>query len=87
LEESGVPIRPDVEQLAISFQLDPITCALSGGEDYELIFTVRPDDLEKVRYLPDIYICGEITAKEEGVILHTKGSNRHPLKAQGWVHF
>jgi thiamine-monophosphate kinase len=87
LEESGVPIRPDVEELAISFQLDPITCALSGGEDYELVFTVRPEDLEKVRYLPDIYICGEITPKGEGRILHTKGGNRHPLKAQGWVHF
>lgn len=87
LNESGVPIRPDVEQQAIDFKLDPITCALSGGEDYELLFTVKPEDLEKVKYMPDIYICGEITASTEGIKLHTKGGNIHPLKAQGWVHF
>ncbi len=87
LEESGVPIRPDVEEQAINFKLDPITCALSGGEDYELLFTVTPSDLDKVKYLPDIYICGEMVKAEEGIKLHTKGGNIHPLKAQGWVHF
>ncbi len=87
LNEGGVPIRPDVEEQAINFKLDPITCALSGGEDYELLFTISPDDLEKVRYMPDIYICGEIVNKKEGIKLHTKGGNIHPLKAQGWVHF
>ncbi len=87
LNEGGVPIRPDVEEQAIAFKLDPITCALSGGEDYELLFSVAPEDLEKVKYMPDIYICGEIVGKEEGIKLHTKGGNIHPLKAQGWVHF
>ncbi|PSR14132.1 MAG: thiamine-phosphate kinase [Bacteroidetes bacterium] len=87
LEESGVPIHPDAQLLALKFKLDPITCALSGGEDYELLFTIDPADIEKVKYLPDIYIAGEITAASEGVKLHTKGGNIHPLKAQGWVHF
>lgn len=87
LEESGVPIRPDVQQVAIDFKLDPITCALSGGEDYELLFTVNPKDLEKVQFMPDIYICGEIVDAAEGIKLHTTGGNIHPLKAQGWVHF
>ncbi len=87
VNEAGVPIRPDVQELAINFKLDPITCALSGGEDYELLFTVSPDDLEKVRYMPDIYICGEVVDKSEGINLHTKGGNIHQLKAQGWVHF
>lgn len=87
LEESGVPIHPDAQMLALKFKLDPITCALSGGEDYELLFTVDPKDLEKVKYLPDIYIAGEITPVEDGVKLHTKGGNIHPLQAQGWVHF
>ncbi len=87
LNEGGVPIRPDVEQQAIDFKLDPITCALSGGEDYELLFTIDPADIEKVKYMPDIYICGEIVEKSEGIKLHTKGGNIHPLKAQGWVHF
>lgn len=87
LEESGVPIHPDAQLLALKFKLDPITCALSGGEDYELLFTIKPEDVEKVKYLPDIYIAGEITSAAEGVKLHTKGGNIHPLQAQGWVHF
>ncbi len=87
LEENGVSIHPKAEELAIKFNLDPITCALSGGEDYELLFTVKPEDLEKVRYMPDIYLCGEIIPAEEGVKLHTKGGNIHPLQAQGWQHF
>jgi thiamine-monophosphate kinase len=87
LEESGVAIRPDVQEVAIDFKLDPITCALSGGEDYELLFTINPKDLEKVKFMPDIYICGEIVNKKDGVKLHSKGGNIHDLKAQGWVHF
>lgn len=87
LEESGIPIHPDAQLLAIKFNLDPVTTALSGGEDYELIFTIDPSDVEKVKYLPDIYIMGEIIPKGEGVKLHTKGGNIHDLPAQGWVHF
>ncbi|MEL6833404.1 MAG: thiamine-phosphate kinase [Bacteroidota bacterium] len=87
IEESGVPIHPDAQMLALRFKLDPITTALSGGEDYELLFTVKPEDLEKVKYMPDIYIAGEITSAADGVKLHTKGGNIHPLQAQGWVHF
>jgi len=87
VEESGIPLHPDTEMQALKFQLDPTTCALSGGEDYELLFTVSPDDLEKVRFLPEVYIMGEITEPSEGVMLHTKGGNRHELTAQGWRHF
>ena len=87
VEESGVPIHPDAELMAIKFNLDPITCALSGGEDYELLFTVDPKDLDIVKYLPDIYIMGEMVEPKDGIKLHTKGGNIHPLKAQGWKHF
>lgn len=87
VEESGVPIHPDAELMAIKFKMDPITCALSGGEDYELLFTIDPNDVDKVKYLPDIYIMGEIVEASEGVKLHTKGGNIHDLKAQGWRHF
>ncbi len=87
IEESGVPIHPEAQMMAVKFNLDPITCALSGGEDYELLFTIDPKDLDKVKYLPDIYIAGEIVPKSEGVKLHTKGGNIHDLPAQGWVHF
>ncbi len=87
IEESGVPIHPNAQEMAIKFGLDPITCALSGGEDYELLFSINPKDLDKVKYLPDIYIMGEIVAPADGIKLHTKGGQIHPLKAQGWKHF
>lgn len=87
LEESGVPVHPDAQLQALEFQLDPITCALSGGEDYELLFTIDPKDVDKVKYLPDIYIAGEIVPPEDGVKLHTRGGNLHDIKAQGWRHF
>ena len=87
IEESGVPIHPDAELMAIKFGMDPITCALSGGEDYELLFTIDPSDLDKVKFLPDIYIMGDIVPAADGIKLHTKGGNIHPIKAQGWNHF
>ena len=87
VEESGVPIHPDAEMMALKFQMDPITCALSGGEDYELLFTIDPKDVDKVKFLPGIYIMGEIVDASEGIKLHTKGGNIHPIKAQGWSHF
>lgn len=87
LEESGVPIHHEAQLLALQFKLDPITCALNGGEDYELLFTVDPKDIEKVRFLPEIYIAGDILEAKDGIRLHTKGGNLHELKAQGWRHF
>ena len=87
IEESGIPINQEAQLLALKFKLDPVTCALNGGEDYELLFTINPNDVEKVKYLPDIYIAGEILQAKEGIKLNTKGGNLHDLKAQGWVHF
>jgi thiamine-monophosphate kinase len=87
IEEAGVPIHNDAKLMALKFQLDPLTCALNGGEDYELLFTVDPKDLEKVRLMPDIYIMGEITEASEGVKLHSSGGKIHDLVAQGWKHF
>jgi thiamine-monophosphate kinase len=87
IEEENVPIHEEAQLMALKFKLDPITCALSGGEDYELLFTVSPNDLPAVRLLPDISLVGEIVDKEDGVKLHTKGGNIHDLKAQGWKHF
>jgi thiamine-monophosphate kinase len=87
LEESGIPLKPETEQMALKFKLDPATCALSGGEDYELLFTIDPKDVDKIRFLPEIYIAGEIFEEKDGIRLQTKGGNLHPLKAQGWNHF
>jgi thiamine-monophosphate kinase len=87
IEEAQVPIHDEARMQAMEFHLDPITCALNGGEDYELLFTVSPDDLEKVRFMDSVYIIGEITPKEDGVKLHTSGGQIHPITAQGWTHF
>ncbi len=87
LEESGIPVHQDAKMMALKFQMDPTTCALSGGEDYELLFTIDPADVDRVKFLPDIYIAGEIVPAEDGFTLHTTGGKRHPLKAQGWNHF
>ncbi len=87
VEEAQVPIHDEARMQAIEFKLDPITCALSGGEDYELLFTVDPKDLDKVRFMDSVYIIGEMTPAEDGVKLHTSGGQIHPITAQGWKHF
>lgn len=87
VEEGKVSIKPEAYELAIKFNLDPITCALNGGEDYELLFTVDPKDLEKVKYMPNVFLIGDIVEAKDGISLHTTGGNIHPLKAQGWRHF
>ena len=87
IEEGKVPIHPDSELAALEFKLDPITCALHGGEDYELLFTIDEKDLEKIRFMPEVYIIGEITDKTDGIKLHTTGGNMHNITAQGWNHF
>lgn len=87
IEEAKVPMHPDTEQMALNFKMNPISCALSGGEDYELLFTVDPGDLNKIRTMPDIFIIGEVTDASFGVQLKTTGNNLYPLTAQGWKHF
>lgn len=87
VEEAQVPINDEARMQAMEFRLDPITCALHGGEDYELLFTVDPKDLDKVRYMDSVYIIGEITPKEDGIKLHTSGGQIHQITAQGWKHF
>ena len=87
VEETGIPIHEEAKLMALKFNLDPITCGLNGGEDYELLFTIDPKDLEKTKILPDIFIMGEITERSEGMKFHTNGGKIVDLEAQGWVHF
>jgi thiamine-monophosphate kinase len=87
LEEEKIPIDESTYNTALSFNLDPTLCALSGGEDYELLFTINPSDLDKLKNQPDFTIIGEITEKENGCELLTKSGNVHELQAQGWKHF
>lgn len=87
LEEGKIPIHPEAKTLALEFNMDPVSSALNGGEDYELLFTVAPDQLDKIRFMPGAYIIGEITPEEDGITLHTTGGRVHDLIAQGWKHF
>ena len=87
LYEEKIPIAEETYNMALKFNLDPTTCALSGGEDYELLFTISQDDYEKIKNNPDISVIGHMAPKEKGAVLITKGNNIHPLVAQGWNAF
>ena len=85
--EEKIPISEEAYQQAIKFNLDPVTCALNGGEDYELLFTIKQSDFEKVKDHPDISVIGHITDDSLGKKLITKANNIHELTAQGWNAF
>ena len=82
--EDKIPIDPQTYDKAREFNLDPTVCALSGGEDYELLFTIQQSDYEKLRAHMDISIIGHITDKNSGVNLIDKSGNVVKMKAQGW---
>lgn len=85
--EDKLPIAKPTFDTAVEFKLDPVTSVLNGGEDYELLFTIKQDDFEKIKNHPDIAIIGHIKPAEEKLTLITKGGNAMPLQAQGWKHF
>jgi thiamine-monophosphate kinase len=87
LYEEKIPIDPMTFDTAREFNLDPTVCALSGGEDYELLFTVKQADYDKIKFKMDISIIGYITEPSTGCNLITKSGNVHALKAQGWNAF
>jgi len=82
--EDKIPIDPQTYDRAREFGLDPTVCALSGGEDYELLFTIAQQDYEKIREHVDISIIGHITDKNSGVNLVDKSGNVVKMTAQGW---
>lgn len=84
LYEEKIPIGEDTRNAAFKFNMDPTACALSGGEDYELLFTVRQDDYEKLSGNADISVIGFMTDEEAGAHIYTKGGSKHPITAQGW---
>ncbi len=86
LYEDKLPFNEEAKEFAYKLQMDPTACALSGGEDYELLFTVSQNDFEKVKLNPSISIIGYMTDMEEGCHLITRAGNKHVLIAQGWNH-
>lgn len=87
LYEDKIPVNDQARQYAYKLELDPTACALSGGEDYELIFTVPQADYEKLVLNEQISVIGYITDIEEGVNIVTKGGSTHKVIAQGWNAF
>jgi len=87
LYEEKIPIDPMTYETAREFGLDPTVCALSGGEDYELLFTVPQDQYDKIKNQLDITIIGHITEENAGCEMISKSGNVYPISAQGWNAF
>ncbi|PSR54208.1 thiamine-phosphate kinase [Adhaeribacter arboris] len=85
--QDKLPADEQVLDTAEEFKIDPVTCILNGGEDYELLFTVPLSDYDKIRNHPDITIIGKMVDKQEGVRIVMPSGNAYPLQAQGWRHF
>lgn len=82
--EKNIPIDYQTAVMAEEMNMNVTTCALNGGEDYELLFTVPIGDKEKIDSLEDVKIIGYITKPELGTMLVTRDNNEFELKAQGW---
>jgi thiamine-monophosphate kinase len=87
IHEDKIPIAEEMRKAAFKFEIDPTACALSGGEDYELLFTMSQSDYEKIVLNEQISVIGYMTDAAEGLKITTKGGHVHPITAQGWNAF
>jgi thiamine-monophosphate kinase len=87
LYEEKIPIDSTTYNMAREFNLDPTVCALSGGEDYELLFTIAQSDYEKIKGSALLSVIGHMTDATEGTNLIDKSGGVHDLTAQGWNSF
>ncbi len=86
LYEEKIPVSEEMKKAAFKFEIDPTACALSGGEDYELLFTVSQSDYDKLVLNEQISVVGYMTEPEQGAHIITKGGGKHAITAQGWNH-
>jgi len=82
--EKQIPIDYQTAVMAEELNMNVTTCALNGGEDYELLFTVPIGDHEKIQAIDDVRLIGHITKDSLGQVLVTRDDQEFPLKAQGW---
>ncbi len=87
LYEDKIPLDPMTYETAREFGLDPTVCALNGGEDYELLFTIPQSDYDKIKGHMDISVIGYMTEAAAGCSMISKSGNVYPLTAQGWNAF
>jgi len=84
LYEEKIPVAEEMRQAAYKFEIDPTACALSGGEDYELLFTLPQSEHDKLVLNEQISVIGYMTDPAEGTKIITKGGSLHDITAQGW---
>lgn len=84
LYEDKIPLDPQVISTCEEFNIDSTTIALSGGEDYELLFTISTEDYPKIKANPHLTVIGHITDIKEGTHLITRAGTQIPLIARGW---
>jgi thiamine-monophosphate kinase len=84
--EEKIPVHEEMRKAVYKFEMDPTACALSGGEDYELLFTIAQSDYDKLVINEQISVIGYMTEPEQGSYIITKGGSKHPVTAQGWNH-
>lgn len=85
--EEKLPVADEARKAAFKFGLDPTVCALNGGEDYELIFTLKQEDYDRITLNEEISVVGYMTDAGEGCKLFSRGGNSFDLTAQGWQAF
>ncbi|MBC8155160.1 MAG: thiamine-phosphate kinase [Bacteroidetes bacterium] len=85
--DDNIPIDDQTYLAADEFKISPITSALNGGEDYELLFTIRPQAFEKLKNHARITAIGYMTDTPDQIILSTRAGQQTPIQAQGWKHF
>lgn len=84
LYEDKLPLDPQFINVCEEFNIDSTTVAINGGEDYELLFTVRMEDFDKIKGNPNFSVIGHMTQESEGIHLVTRANTKIPLKARGW---
>jgi len=86
LYEEKMPVDAATALMAETFSINPITAAMNGGEDYELLFTIAQEDYEKIELLRQIAVIGHITEESAGVNIISHDNVSVPVEAQGWDH-
>lgn len=87
LYEEKIPLDPQFIAVCEEFNLDSTTIALAGGEDYELLFTIKQEDYDKIKGNPNLTVIGHITDAASGAHIITRGGEKIALQAQGWKSF
>lgn len=85
--EDKIPVADPSREFAFKLGMDPTACALSGGEDYELLFTIKQEEYEKITLNEQISVIGYITEPEAGAHIITRSEKKHAITAQGWNAF